>query len=456
LSYWLATRYLAKHPDGNGQLGPGGTSNDYGWGITKDGYGNVYVTGHFFGPAITFGKITLTNAGINGTDDAFVVKLDSSGETIWAKSIGGPLSDGGQRIVADAVGNVFVIGDFNSPEIIFESDTLVKTDGQNIFIVRYDRSGNVVWARNAGQISVQNYGQGICVDGKDNLYVTGAFEMQTAFEDHILTNINPAQGDDIFITKYDSSGNVIWAKSVGGVSSDWCDAICTDVDGNLYVAGYFLSPEVSFDSTRLINIGGCDIFLAKYDASGRVVWAKNGSGFSGFYGQRISVDRNENVYLAGTFTSSNLIFDSIRMTNAGGPATDVFLAKFNNSGKILWAKSLGGDKNEEAFGLANDESGNIYMTGYFNSRTIRVGSNTLTNAGAGGDVFVIKYDDKGNNVWCEKIGGNSDDNGLSIAATKTHVYLAGDFKSDTIRFGDQTLTNAGNNYNFFVAQLKNK
>ena len=59
-------------------------------------------------------------------------------------------------------------------------------------------------------------------------------------------------------------------------------------------------------------------------------------------------------------------------------------------------------------------------------------------------------------VWCEKIGGNSDDNGLSIAATKTHVYLAGDFKSDTIRFGDQTLTNAGNNYNFFVAQLKNK
>jgi len=308
--------------------------------------------------------------------------------------------------------------------------------------VKYDASGNVIWAKRAGGGS-NAYGYGISTDADGNVLVTGSFAGSITFGTTTL-NTNVFQNSDVFVAKYDASGNVLWAKSAGGNSIDTGSSISTDINGNVYVTGSFSSSSVTFGNITLTNAGNHDIFIVKYDASGNVLWAKSADGTSDDRGLAVSTDAGGNVYVTGYFNSSSITFGTATLTIGGawsGANRDVFIVKYDASGNMLWARRAGGNGREEARSISTDAGGNVYVTGFFMSSSITFGTTTLN--GGGGTVFIVKYAPNGDVLWAKAEGGTDVDLGYGISTDASgNVYVTGSFLSSSIIFGTTTLMNA--------------
>jgi Secretion system C-terminal sorting domain len=425
-----------------------GSGNDEGRRISIDARGNVFVTGNFSSPEITFGNITLTNAGGN---DLFIVKYDVSGNALWAKSAGGSNNDAGYGISTDASGNVFVTGDFYSPSITFGTTTLTNAAGgkDDMFIVKYDALGNVLWAKSAGGSS-PDAGFSIATDATGNVFVTGDF-YSSAITFGAVTLTNAGRGN-IFTVKYDESGNVLWAKSGGGNWYDFASGIATDATGNVFVTGGFVSPAITFGTITLGNAGSCDIFIVKYDASGNVLWAKSEGGYDCDGGRDVSTDASGNVFVAGDFSSYKIPFGTTTFTKVGG--NDIFIVKYDASGNVLWAKSAGGSGYDYGFGISSDAIGNVSVTGSFDGSTIAIDAITLTNADtSNADIFILQFDASGNIFWAKSMGGSGSDQGYGISTDGSgDVCVTGYFTSPTITSSSNNLTIAGY-HDIFIMKL---
>jgi hypothetical protein len=197
---------------------------------------------------------------------------------VWAKSAGNAK---GHSIAVDANGNVYVTGYFESDSLTLDSITLRSAGGEDIFVVKYDSNGKVLWARRAGG-SEDEYARDIAVDARGNVYVIGEFKSD-GLTLGSTTLRRKGEGDffrrsDIFIVKYDPNSQVLWAKSVGGDDDEYAKSIAVDAGGNVYVTGKFESDTLTFGPITLRNVGGLDIFLVKYDPNGQVFWAKSAGG----------------------------------------------------------------------------------------------------------------------------------------------------------------------------------
>lgn len=392
----------------------GGTSEDHGFRIAMDAFGNVLITGVFLSPTLTFGSIVLTNAGgtcttwgTNECPDMFVAKLDSNGNWLWARSAGGAYDDEAWGIATDSTGNVLVTGGFASPTIAFGATVLTNADStgtpSDYFIVKYDSTGNVLWAQGAGG-APYDYGLDVTVDASDNILIAGWFDSPTInFGSTVLTNgTDPSWPyDELFVVKYDQGGNVLWARSAAGRYEDDGFTITTDASGNVLVTGYFTSPSLTFKAITLANAGGtcssgcADFFIAKYDASGNVLWAKTAGGANGDYGRAVSFDASGNALVIGYFESPTIAFGATILNNSDstGKTGDIFFVKYDVNGNVLWAKATGGSGNEIGWSITastTDES--MMVTGEFASPTITLGAATLTNTGPNGtsDIFVAR------------------------------------------------------------------
>ena len=351
----------------------GGTSYDKAISIAVDASGNAYLAGYFNSPTLTFGLTSLTNAG---TYDLFLAKYDSNGNVLWAKKAGGTGDDYATSVAMDTSGNAYVVGWYASPTITFGSTTLTNVGYHDLFLSKYDANGNILWAKSAGGTSADR-AYSVSVDALGNSYVAGFFGSPTiTFGSTILTN---AGIYDIFLAKYDANGNILWAKSAGGTGTDRAYSVSVDALGNSYVAGFFNSPTLTFGSTSLINMGSYDIFLTKYDANGNILWAKKAGGTSDDETFSVAVDTSGNSYVAGWFASLTITFGSNTLTNVG--SSDLFLAKYDTNGNVIWAKSAGGTNYDYTYSVTVDASGNSYVAGYFKSPTITFVSPALTNAG---------------------------------------------------------------------------
>jgi len=395
----------------------GGTSDDYGLSVAVDASGNVYTTGEFQG-ASDFdpgtGTYNLTSAG--GTD-IFVSKLDASGNFVWAKNMGGINQDKGRSIAVDASGNVHSTGHFQGTAD-FDPGTgtynLISAGLDDIFISKLDASGNFVWAKSMGGAS-DDYGLSVAVDASGNVHGTGYFQGAADFDPGTGTySLTSSGGYDIFVSKLNASGNFVWAKNMGGNSSDFARSITLDGSGNVYTTGNFFGTA-DFDpgtgTYNLVSFGMNDICISKLDASGNFVWAKNLGGTSDDYGYSIAVDTPGNVYTTGYFRST-ADFDpgtgSYTLTSVGGQ--DIFISNLDASGNFVWANNTGGSSDDWGYSIALAASCNIYTTGTFQGTAdfdAGVGVSNLVSAG-GFDVFVTKYTDCSQTTGIPVISGISD------------------------------------------------
>jgi len=423
----LADNFIAKY-NAAGDLvwvkGLGGSGNDMGvWDIAADATGNVYATGQFvstvdFNPGGSSPVSLTANAGM----DIFLVKYDGNGNCLWAKNFGatGVTAtqglDGGYGVAADGSGNAYVTGffkatvDFNPGGSTPRNLTATGTTG-DIFIAKYAPDGSNLWAIGMGGTG-EDYGRAVDIDGSGNVYVTGEFRNTVDF------NPDPGQtanfttsntNSDIFIARYDASGGYVWAKGIGVVNADIGYDIAVDAAGNAHITGQY-QGTVDFNpggtAMQLVSkaSGGTDIFIAKYDATGNCLWANGVDGSGTDIGYGIALDTAGNVFVTGSFSATadfNPGGAPAELTTSGG--TNVFVAKYSDSGYYMWAFDIGKNTlNDAGRDIAADSAGNVYVTGTFSSTAVDfdpgVGVTPLSATNL--DIFIARYRDTTAAVPC--------------------------------------------------------
>ncbi len=443
----------------------GGTSGDFANSITVDADGNIYTTGSFQGTVDFDPGAGTSNLVSAGSSDIFVSKLDSSGNFVWAKQIGGTSGDSANYITVDTGGNVYTIGTFQGTADFDPgagTSNLVSAGSNDIFVSKLDSSGNFVWAKKMGDIGV-DFGFFIAVDTDGNVHTTGYFTSTVDFDPGAGTsNLVSAGSADIFISKLDSSGNFVWAKKMGGTGNDSGNSIIINADGNIYTTGYF-NGTADFDpgagTSNLVSAGAQDIFISKLDSSGNFVWVKQMGGALDQVADSIAVDTDGNIYTTGYFNGT-ADFDpgagTSNLVSAG--SNDIFVSKLDSSGNFVWAKKMGGTSSDLPYSIAVDTNGSVYTTGsFYDTVDFDPGAETSNLVSAGSsDIFVSKLDSSGNFVWVKQMGGTSSDSATEIVLdTAANVYTTGYFIG-TADFdpgaGTSNLVSAGSG-DIFVSKL---
>ena len=354
----------------------GGPDIDKGLGVAADGSGNVYVTGYFEG-TVDFDPGSGDPHTSKGESDVFLSKFDPSGNFVWVRTWGGSEWDRSYGVAVDGLGNAYVTGCFTET-VDFDpdgGDPHTSNGGFDVFLSKFDSSGNFKWARTWGG-EFSDKGTGVAADGSGNVYITGFFF-------HVTVDFDPDGGDlhtsngfnDVFLSKFDASGNFEWAHTWGGIYFDAGYGVSADGSGNCYVTGYFWGT-VDFDpdgGDPHTSIDHWDIFLSKFDSSGNFEWARTWGGSDELAwsdtGGGVIADSNGNVYVTGHF-GDMVDFDP----DGGDPhiskgSGDIFLSKFDSSGDFEWAQTWGGPALvywcDVGRGVTADDSGNVYVTGYF-------------------------------------------------------------------------------------------
>lgn len=444
--------------------GVGGNNYDEAKSIATDQSGNVYTTGYYSG-TVDFnsgvGVFNLTSAGVQS---AYILKLDLNGNFLWAKDISCSFISDAQGIKIDGNGNIYVIGNFNGtidldPGIGINS---VISSTSEVFVLKLNSSGNYVWAKTIDG-NIGNAGYAIEVDISGNVYLSGGFQGSTDFDPSAaIFNLISSGNQDIFILKLDSNGAFLWAKKMGSGGNDYSKSIALDNLGNVYTTGQF-STNVDFDPgvgvTMLNTFGGNDIFISKLSTTGNFIWAKQVGGSGSETSNSVLIDAAGNVYVTGSFGSSNVDFNPGSGTfTMSANFTDGYLLKLNSGGNFLWAKHLssGGKGND----LAVDSSDNIYIITDFNSTT-------NTDASAAGfsltaignyDAIIFKLSSAGVFVWGKQFGGTLLDYGNGITVDMfNNVNSCGTFQGTTdfnIGAAPANLTETGaSGYDIFIHKL---
>lgn len=378
----------------------------------------------------------------------------------WAFHAGDHGNESATSVAVDASGNAYITGPYTSAFINFGTFSLLNSFSgtADIFLVKFDPSGTVLWAKTFGGAD-GDQGNSVAVDASGNVILTGWFASASlAFDSIVLTN-SGTTSSDLFISKFDSSGNLIWAKSAGGTINDRGYGVSTDANSNIFVTGWYSSPTINFGTGVLTNAGSAtnDIFLVKYDANGTALWSKKIGGNNNDAGNACATDASGNTYVTGNFASSSINFGTGALTNAGSGTNDLFITKYDPLGASLWSARAGGIYNEMGNGLAISGS-NVYLTGDFSSPTVTFGSNVLTNASAGtNDIFLASYSSTGTVNWSERAGGIDADEGKCVCADASgNAFISGSFISTSISFGIGTLTNySAGTKDLFIASYSN-
>lgn len=274
----------------------------------------------------------------------------------------------GNDIVVDSVGNMYVVG----------QDLKSDFSDSRLYLAKFNSSGALIWQRNLGSIG-NELGYDIILDSSNNIYVTGATRVSSL--------------DYMLLAKYDSSGVIQWQRRLGIASGGGINSrgVAVDSSGNVYICG--LQYDASYNETHI---------LAKYDASGSILWQRqlpNPSGSNNAFA--VAVDSSGNVYTCGA---------SYDGTNR------LLLVKYNSSGTLQWQRLLGGTQGAYGFGVSIDVTGNVYVCGYID----------LSQGTFNWQIFVAKYDSSGNVQWQRTLNAAGGDYGYDITVdANSNVYVAG-------------------------------
>ena len=289
----------------------------------------------------------------------------------------------------------------------------------------------------------------------NNVYLTGTFAGTIDFDPGpgVFNITSTSIYYDIFIAKYNISGNLVWVGSIGSSIGNWENlglSLTIDPAGNVYTTGCF-SGEADFDpGPGVYNLTPpandyTNIFILKLDAMGNFVWAKQiGDGYTIIMGTAILLDDSLNVYTTGRF-ASNLDFDPGPGTfymNDGG-YYNVFISKLDSAGNFIWAKEFYGTGHDSATAMTADANGNLYITGGFDGTTdFNTGAGTFSMTAIGNrDAFVAKLDRNGNFIWAKQMGGTHEvySNSITIDSS-ANVLMQEDLKELQILIRDPVCT----------------
>jgi hypothetical protein len=288
------------------------------------------------------------NGGVWGFGDAYLAKYDGQGNVAWIAQLGSDADESARGVAVDGSGNVYITGQTNGQ--LGET----QSGGTDAFLAKYDAAGNLAWTRQWGTAESDSAGD-VAVDSAGNTYITGGTAGSLGG--------TLAGESDLFLTKYDTDGNLVWARQLGGDGHDAGIGLVVDSSGDVIITG---STSSSFGGA---NAGGSDVLLAKYDAGGNHMWTRLLGSDGDDVGWDIAFDASGDLFIAG-ITDGGL--GAIPADTAAG-----YLAKCDSAGNLLWATQQSVTITvtftnrpgtytyaaDECHGVALDASGSAYVTG---------------------------------------------------------------------------------------------
>jgi hypothetical protein len=336
---------------------------------------NIYLSGY------TQGSLGAPYAG--GAYDAFVSKMDASGNLQWTRQLGTSGEDRSWGVSANHVGDVFISGE------TYGNLGGTLTGNYDAFVAKYDASGNLIWTRQLGA-GANTSSQCVASDDMGNVYIAGGTSGN-------LGGPN-AGGNDVFLAKYDSGGNLLWTRQLGTSGTDGAEGIAADGHGNIYVTG---STTGSLGGP---SAGDYDAFVAKYDVNGNLIWTRQYGTIFDEVGKGVSVDGSGNVYAAGLAVEFNF---------------SAFIIKYDSAGNLQWDRKLDAPADDGAEAVSATATGNVYVAGFTS------GSLDGQNAGDS-DAFVARYDASGNLLTTKQFGTSAHDEANAVTSdSEGNAYVSG-------------------------------
>jgi Secretion system C-terminal sorting domain len=403
--------------------------------VRADDHGNAYVAGHFLGK-LWFNTDTLQN-NLGPFQDVFIGEYNTQGQPLWAKNGSGYADVNG--VTTDANGDVYLLGTFYNDSILFDGQRLINPNAgaqnSNIFLVKYDSLGNLLWLKNLGGIN-NDVAAGISTDPEGNILVTGSFLGDSLSLDNIT--VHHLGANDVFVLKLNPSGTALWIKNIGSAVLNGATAVCTDATGDVYLTGYFLNTGIYLGNVNnvLTSPFGSNIFVVKYDSAGTTQWARYAGGNNGNGPGGIAADASGNVYITGYFSDTIAVGGD---TLIGHGLQNIFTAAYSSTGILKWAQSTDGTYIDQSTGVACDENGSAYITGYFQSDTISFGNINLINPTGNQVSFLAEYDANGNALYAVAPQGNSNNTAAALCYSNRSIIMTGNFQSAEVIFGIDTL-----------------
>lgn len=366
----------------------------------------------------------------------------------WTNREGLWAYDYGYGIATDIAGNVYVAGKYEM-NANFSGTILSDYGNHNIYVAQYSPSGILNWIRTAGGI-YGDYAKALYCDGS-SVYIAGEIEgygNSITFENSPVT-ITCIGDNDMFLAKYDLDGNLLWAVSGGGYYSDKALGITADKNGNVYVCGFFTNTAI-FSGTTIYGNGNKEIFIAKYDMNGNFIWIRQAGGPGRDEAKAIKCDALGNIYITGMYEDGTQ-YESFILAS---PLDyfNIFLAKYDPDGNLAWVKTAGGNYDDVAWSLTVDDANKIYIAGEFNASAYFDTIKLITTGSA--NIFVACYEDTGTALWAASAGGPLIDRARGIGCDGTNLYITGQF-SMSANFGSFSL-NGTDSSEIFIARLNNE
>ncbi len=416
--------------------------------------GSIVATGRYAGSSL-FGSLpSFTSLNSAGDDDLFLARYSATGALLWAKSAGGPSrGDWGNSVAAFADGSILLGGyfhglaAFNGGAI---ASGLLSAGEDDAFVARYSPSGSLVWVQRAGGVFHDEVG-GVATTSDGGFFATGHFRAQASFGDGaappLLTVAGSLLSADGFVARYNGDGSIAWVRQFGGADGDDQGiSVATSTDGSCFVTGTFTGAAAfgqGASQVVLNSAGGTDVFVARYDAAGNLLWARRGGGAADDAARSISLLPGGAAVLCGAYSNIATFGDTASpgVVQALG-LRDAFVARFAADGTLTWVRSAGGTNDDEARSVAAAEDGGFFLTGAFHTFATFGQAPSSTGLAALGlrDAFVARYDGNGALVWVKRAGGTNHDGANAVATfADGSCAFAGQFQDDGV-FGSGSTT----------------
>lgn len=394
----------------------------------------------------------------------------------WAQKESSTSTDYAHYVMPDNGSNVFLTGYFEST-ITFQGTgapatrSLTSNGQKDVYLVKKDCNRNLVWKNQIGSIGndAGDYAfNAVKYDNKAHIYLTGTIAGNTTFSttNGSPINITGTGGYDIFLAKYDTNGVLKWAVKSGSNANDEAMDCFIDKAGNILICGYFRSTA-TFGTTSGATItkvsnGAEDLFMAKYDSLGKLLWVNTAGSNVTDVATSIAADNQNNVYLGGNFAnpSGTTTFGSLSISNTG--SWGAYIAKATESGNWIWLNGMGGNASEGINYIAVDENCDVYVTGNFAGGNTNFSSSppgtslSLINIG-GFDLNVAALDSSGVLKWVKALGSSGTEYGWHISTNKnTNILTLSGYFTGTTNLGNGNIFSSsglGDGYICFLDKL---
>lgn len=403
--------------------------------VETDATGNVYLTGYYSGSSsLQAGGPQIYS---QGNTDIYVSKYNATGSLIWTKNFGGNFSDKPSDLTVDNIGNVLITGQYFG-QISFGTTVLNSNNGsKDMFILKLDNTGNVVWAISEGGSGSEN-AFGIAVDALNNVIVTGQFKGSSSIAGQPLTSmIDPTSGTanyDLFVAKYTPLGVPVWLKT--GVAKYEERGLALDVDNqnNIFITGQF-SDTLTLAGTQFNNNATHVGLIAKFNSAGVLQWMNTLKAGS-VVPYDIELNSSSEPVVIGDFSGTmQYVNGTISNTISAIASKKIFALKIANSGTFVWSSTFSSENDLSARALAIDASKNVFITGYFKCGWTELQTNSLPQATFNSvgykDAYLIGLSNSGTTLYVKTFGGTQNDEGSGIAIDDLqNPLVCGSYTSD--------------------------